>query len=272
MSKFKFLIFFTALNFVSIQGQEINGSIINSSNNTPVEFVNIGLFEKNIGTVSDIKGEFSLEVDFKFDKDSVLFSAIGYETKSIKISNLRNKKNNEILLKEKTYELKEIVIKPKEFKTKVLGIKSKIKTISAGFKDNMLGYEMGVIMKIKKPAHIKQLNINVANCTYDTIFYRLNFYKVTGKMQFENILSKPIYIEIPRNLTKDEIEIDLSSNNLVIDDDFLVTVENIKDLGKGHLNFCAKIGASTFYRKTSHGKWESVPAGVSISLVADVEK
>ena len=57
----------------------------------------------------------------------------------------------------------------------------------------------------------------------------------------------------------------------MVEGDFLVTLEHVKDLGPGYLYFCAGLSKITYYRKTSHGKWKTVPIGVIISVVADVE-
>jgi hypothetical protein len=64
----------------------------------------------------------------------------------------------------------------------------------------------------------------------------------------------------------------LRSKDILTNGDFLITLEHIKDLGEGHLLFCAGLGTKTYFKKTSQGKWEAVPVGVSISVVADVEK
>ncbi len=91
-------------------------------------------------------------------------------------------------------------------------------------------------------------------------------------MDFENILKEPIYIKIPKESIKDGIRINLRSKNILVDGDFLITMEHIKNLGEGHLHFCARFAKKTHYRKTSQGKWETAPVGISISILADVEK
>lgn len=256
----------------TIIGQNISGIVIDVTNKKPIEFVNIGIVGENIGTVTGLNGKFNLLVDSKYGNDTIIFSMIGYNQLLIKVSDLRKNSNNEVFLKEKTYELSEVVIKPKVFKQKRLGVTTKFKKISSGFKDNLLGYELGILMKVKKTAFIKKVKINIAYCSYDTIFYRLNIYKANGKMDFDNILKEPIYIKMPKELVKDEIQIDLQSKNIVVDGDFLITLEHIKDLGDGYLYFCSRLTEKTYYRKTSLGKWETGSVGISLSVVADVEK
>lgn len=252
-------------------GQSIVGNIVSQSSKRPVEYVNVGINGKNIGTVSDINGNFKIDIDSQLDEDSLLFSSIGYVPKFIKIKELRNA-NIEVALKEKVYEIKPVVVKPRIYKQKTLGVKTRFKKIAAGFKDNLLGYEMGIIMKVKKSARIKSVNLNLSVCAYDSLFYRLNIYKVTGPLMFENILESPIYLNLAKDEVKETVRVNLEKYNLVMEGDFLVTIEHVKDLGDGRLYFCAGLKEKTYYRKTSQGEWKTAPVGISISVDADVEK
>ncbi len=274
-SHIKVLAFFFLVGLINIDiatGQEIFGLVLDNSTHKPIDYVNIGIVGKNLGTVSDNEGNYKLFIDNDFSGDSILYSRIGYLPCYIKVDELRNDENKNIFLEAADYSLDEIVIKPKQFKEQVLGVKSNSKSINAGFGDNLLGYECGVIMKSKKTSVIKQVNINVSICTYDTIFYRLNIYEVTDKMDFQNVLREPIYITLPKESVQEEFQIDLRSKNIVVDGDFLVTLEHVKDLGEGKLLFCAGLSKKTYYRKTSQGDWDTAPVGVSISIIADVEK
>jgi hypothetical protein len=253
-------------------GQNISGIVFNEKSQIPIEYVNIGVVGKNTGTVSDFSGKYNLSIDSQFDEDTLLYSSIGYLPFSIKIADLKKREDQNVFLKEKVYEISEVIIRPKIFKQQTLGVTTHFKKIAAGFKDNLLGYELGILMKVKKTAFLKSVNINISTCTYDTIFYRLNIYKVLAKMQFENILSNPIYLQMSKDKVKEEIHIDLQSRNIVVDGDFLVTLEHVKDLGKGYLYFCAGIMDKTYYRKTSQGEWKTAPVGISISVDAEIEK
>lgn len=260
------------LNCNTIFGQTIYGTVINEKSELPVEYVNIGILGKNIGTVSDNNGKYSLLIDSQYDEDSLLFSCVGYLPYTIKVADLKKDTRTSIHLKEKIYAINEVIIKPKIFKPQVLGSTSRNKNVSAGFKDNLLGYELGILMKSKKSAFIKKVDINISQCDYDTIFYRLNIYEVRGKNIFDNILSEPIYIKLSKQQVKDKIEINLEPKNIVVHGDFLITLEHVKNLGEGRLYFCSGLANKTYYRKTSQGKWETAPVGVSISVIADVEK
>ena len=264
------LILFSVLT--SLHGQnEISGIVLNTTSKQPVEYVNIGIVGKNVGTVADENGKFSLLIESQYQNDSLLFSCIGYEAYSVKISDI--KPNEVINLQEKSYLLAEVVVKPRVFKERVLGITSKSKLMSVGFAKNSLGYECGLLIKVKKTAVIKKVNVNIAVCRYDSIFYRLNVYEVNGENDFENILREPIYVSASKEeILKDGLQIDLEAKNIVVNGDFVITLEQVRDLGDSSIWFCTSMKQKTYFRDTSQGSWETIPIGISLSVVADVEK
>jgi hypothetical protein len=256
----------------SLFGQTFSGIILNSESNSPVEFVNIGIKGENIGTTSDSKGHFTLSIDSLFDNDSLLFSSVGFSTFMIRVADFKNLNSWNIQLPEKNYGLDEVVIRPTNFREKVLGVTSQSNKFQAGFSENQLGYELGVLLKVKKSAFLKKVEINIASCTYDSIFYRLNIYRVKDKKLFENILHRPIYINLQKSQVSNKISINLIPENILVDGDFLITLEHVKDLGSGKLFFSAGLSKKTHYRKTSQGEWQKSPIGISISVIADLEK
>jgi hypothetical protein len=83
MSKLKFLVLVFLTH--SIYGQTYYGLILNSETGLPIEYVNIGVFGKNIGTVSDNNGKYTLTVDPQYDDDTLLVSCIGFYPYKMKI-------------------------------------------------------------------------------------------------------------------------------------------------------------------------------------------
>ncbi len=271
--RIKVVLFFAfVLGCTSIMAQTIHGFVCQSGPGKPVEYANVGISGKNVGTVTDASGKFSLDVAPEYDNDVLLISLLGYAPLRVKVAELRKKSENTLYLDEKVIELKEVVIKPRKVRERVLGVTTKSKAMMAGFKDNLLGYECGVLMKVKKSAVLKKVKIHIAQCSYERLFYRLNIYRFQDKKLFVNVLREPIYIDIPASAIKDEIQLDLSDKNIMVEGDFLVTLEHVKELGPGLLHFCSSLSTKTYYRKTSQGQWMTVPVGVGISVVADVEQ
>ena len=270
-SKLILIMLFT-LMFEMLLGQsKITGRVINEESKSPIAYVNIGIVGKNIGTVSNEDGLFTILIETQYMNDSLLFSCVGFEPHSIKISDIQE--DNVINLKEKLYFLDEVIVKPIIFEEQRFGISSESRLLGVGFRDNELGYECGLLMRNKKKAEIKSVTVNISSCTYDSIYYRLNIYEAKGRRNFENILTEPIYINVSmEEISGGKLTISLIEKNIIVNGNFLVTLEHVRGLGEGSLLFPASPKQKTYYRKTSQGKWETAPIGMSLSIIADVEK
>lgn len=91
---------------------QIKGTITDSSTNEPLMYVSVFYPQKGIGTVSNIKGEYKLES--KRGWNEITFSAIGYQTKTVKIAS--NTKELNVQLTLDNVMLSEVVVKPKREK------------------------------------------------------------------------------------------------------------------------------------------------------------
>jgi len=278
MKQFIFSYFFLFLICTELNAQHqgykvpsktYSGIIVDKKTKQPIAYANVGIPGKNIGTVSNEDGFFSLEVS---DIEDILkISCIGYYDYESLLKDFHNREIDTIYLKKSVVDLEEIIIKPKNLKTKVFGVKTKSQAISAGFIGNAFGGEVGILMKNKHKAYLQKLYLNLTS-TYDTLFYRINIYKKDESGEFVNVLTKPIYFEQPGNVSTRPLIIDLVPYNLQIEGKFLVTMEFVKDLGEGSLYFSAAFFRKTYYRETSQSKWGTIPIGVSISVEALVEK
>lgn len=84
MKKSLAIILFLISNFCFSQLKSV---IINSETNEKIPYVNIWVENENIGTTSNEKGEFELEID---NPKIILFSAIGFQTKKVSSDSIRN--------------------------------------------------------------------------------------------------------------------------------------------------------------------------------------
>jgi hypothetical protein len=257
----------------SLYGQQrFSGMIIDKKSLEPIQYVNIGIVNQNIGTVSDLYGHFDLSIDSIYNNDSLKISCIGFNSLMIKVADFKLLIKSNIYLDPKITVMPEVVVYPKDYRQERLGITVKSKQFQAGFKENKLGYECGILIKNKKSAILETLHLNFGYHTFDTIFYRLNIYEVVGKMDFVNILNNPIYLKLPKDKINDDVTIDLKPNNLIVKGNFMITLEHVKDLGEGYLTFNSTVFNKTYSRKTSQGKWHTIPIGIGISVDSKVEK
>ena len=121
------LVMLLALCNLDCYSQEkiINGEIKDIQNKTLLQYVNIGIANKGVGTVSNYNGIFSLKLTEKIkENDTITFSHIGYKTKKIVLTEL-NQSNNSIELEPEINNLNEIVVKFVKPKAKKFGRSSK---------------------------------------------------------------------------------------------------------------------------------------------------
>lgn len=244
--------------------QNCVGILIDSLNAKPIEFANIGIIGKGVGTVTNEKGEFNFVIPDSLLKFPVKVSMIGYRSKVINSKYFSNQKN--IQLVEQSNVLDEVKVVAKKSVTKILGNQTKTTAVVGSFKENKLGAEMGIKLKIKKTrTHIKTFYLNIAKNQIEKLIFRFNVYNLTEKgYPKDNILTQNIMIE-----PKDKIgliEFDLMPYNIFVNDDVIVSVEWVKDLGNTNLlGFSTKlIGSDTYFRRASQDIWEKSSVGVGI--------
>lgn len=260
------------ISVYSLNGQIIEGKVNNQKTGKGIPYVNIGIQGKGFGTVSDEFGNFSLSIPTEYVKDSLRFSCIGYEARNISINSLFDQST--IALESIPYELKSVEVKPKNYKNRILGNTTDSKILNVGFKENLLGYELGVIMKTKgKPTWIDSIQLNFSSCRYDSVFFRMNIYEFMEEVPANNLLNKPIYLSFSKEDLRNSILIDISKLGLYTERDFLVSLELVRDLGVGNLFFSTGFFlAPIYYRKTSHDSWRKFPFGAGIATFVTQEK
>ena len=217
-----FFCFFINITF----SQNINGRVIDSLTNEPLNYVNITYINKNIGVNTNELGFYSLKLIDLTEK--LLISHIGYEKKIIDLKKFDISKENilDIRLIPKIEVLNEIVItsKKKEYsKIKKIGTSKNIK-VKTGFP---FGYEFSNL--IKNPFNKKGklisviLNINKRENFDFLSSYNFRFYeydsinKCPGKeIYFENLVVEPENKTYKLKVDVKNLNIDYPKNGLCI--------------------------------------------------------
>lgn len=251
--------------------QSFKGQFIDSKSKQPIPWVNIGLIGKNIGTVSNEKGDFILEFSKNQNSDTLRISMIGYKDLLFNVRDFKNRilKNAIFQLTEETIQLDEVVISSKEMKEFVLGNTSITNTTVFGFQSNKLGNEIGTIIKIEDgPIYIKKVNINIYKNNLNRFNFRLNIYNLKDGIPYKTILNENIIVECKKN--KGLFTVDLSDYNIVVDEDIFISMEWIENLTHKDLYFSTSPeGSQTFTRHASQANWvgiENNSLGLNISV------
>lgn len=257
------------LNFLSYaQNIKMSGLIIDSETKKFIEFVNIGVLNKNKGTVSNQNGEFNLEVSKGYIKDSLTISHINYYPVKIPIKNI---KNQTIILKPNTTALTEVVVSSKKKKRKKIGVRSYNRLLSM----RVISKKNDVIeaaQRINIPneeVRVKAVNFNIRKWSeVDGVYVRINFYKNLNNTPGEKIVFKNIVQVIPSKTELGWINIDLSDYNILIAQDFFIGIEfipNFKNATQVDLGGILSKGKG-YIRENSLGSWEKLNGGASINV------
>ena len=262
-----FIICFILSGNEQTYSQLFNGQVLSEDTGKGAPYVNIGIIGKNHGTVTDASGNFSLELGDIYNNDSIRISMIGYASKVFSVSQFRQIQSGIIYLKSLSYNLQEVKVvyhKPRAMK---LGEPVYSNELRSGFGYNELGAELGVKIHIKGMVRLKDLKINVAICTYDSVTYRLNIYTMEGNTVCDNILRMPVYFSFSKAAINQPVSMDLSPYSIVVEGDILVSLEIYRSLGEGKLLFnTTYFTDETYHKKTSEGSWSQSPGKVGISL------
>lgn len=256
----------TILTSNLISQKKCQGVLLDSLTLEAIEFANVGIIGKGVGTVTNEKGEFNFEVPDSLLKCPVKISMIGYKSKALSVDAFDNQKK--IKLAPISNVLEEVKVTAKKSVSKIIGNQTKTESITAGFKKNNLGAEMGIKLNIKKPkTYLKTFYLNIVRNEIEKPIFRLNVYSVNEKgYPKDNLLTQNIIIEPKEKIGF--IELDLKPYNIYVDDDVIISIEWIKDLGDASkLYFSTKlIGSDTYFRNASQDKWEKTSIGVGLHV------
>jgi len=245
-----------------------NVKIVCKETEEPIAYCNIGIVGENIGTASDADGKFSIYFNDTVKNEIIKISSIGYHSLEMRMNDfLALYKNGSVIyLKKEVADLQEVIIKPKTITHKHLGVLTKNPFPGLTFDTCLPGYETGVLMETKKDlTFIDSVQINIAQCETDSIFFRINIYKYVNK-EFINILDSAIYVCEPTSKIKDRrLRINLSGRNITVTQKFMVSVEILKSMGRHQLYFSGALTNKGYSRKTSQGNWKNEKVASAIS-------
>jgi len=186
------VLFLTSVNSTS----QIKGVVKDSITGKSIPFVSIWVENENNGTTSEEDGTFSINVSEK--SKNLIFSALGYDKKTIKIANA-----SEVYLKQIPYELEEIIIlKRKE-----------TRQIEIGKTDNEIleAFDNGpridtkffpYLPEYKKTKFIKQVTIST-DSKINNATIKIHFYNVDSNgFPAEELLGKDFIVSVNKGVNK----------------------------------------------------------------------
>lgn len=246
--------------------------VLSKSTMEPVIYASVGVINRNIGTVTDTLGHFSLRIPAEFVNDSIRISSVGYVAKTFAIKDIKNIPDT-IFLADDVVLLNEVIVKPQRIKHKTAGHKGAggfVYIEVEGYK--AAGQGLAIPLNVKKRVWLKELGftIQTENRPLSKMKFRVNVYR---KEDDEYILQrfKPIRFEYNKSQLENGTftykfpdEIMLDEGNYYVELEFLENfVEELFVMKSSPLT------GRTRYRYASQSEWKTLPFGAPIYIEYD---
>lgn len=208
--------------------QCVKGKVIDSESKESLSFVNMGIVNTSIGTITDAKGEFELYISQVPADAELKITMIGYESKTISISELAS----DFCL----IELKKTFVELKEIK---VGFNGRIKNVGNIRANNSAGvcgwggtkfgkgHELGLELDLgDNLVRLEELNLKMHKQSFATCVFRLHIREIENGLPVTELLHENIYFELTS--PKGWQNIELSDYNIVANGKVALTIEWIK--------------------------------------------
>lgn len=203
--------------------QVVKSMVVDRDTGEAIPYVNIGFTIFMQGTVSNAEGAFS--ISYRSLKDTLSFSAIGYQRIDIRVEDLLQLP--EVLLSPEVYDLGEVQVEAEPYgPIKDFGIRLQKRGQSVGFGSTQLGTEIAALIPIEKPTVLYSAHYVINHVNKEPLLLRLNIYEMKDGVPGSNILPENVLIEAPEE--KGEIIVDLMPYDLMVGGDVLLSLEWIE--------------------------------------------
>lgn len=239
---------------------QLNGIVVNARTKEPLPFVNIGIKQKNTGTVSDENGLFSITIPEQYSNDSLTFLIIGFNNLSIPINTI--KQGQQISLSPCPRKLNEVFVTDKKLKERKIGITRNplLHFIDASIAQNDI-FEIAEVINLGKDvSKITNVNLHINEYREDSGTFRINFYAYDGYRPGKRLVEQNIIQTHP--IRPGWAIFNLSSYSIYLAGKIVVAIEFIPSAKKNlPIAYEIKPGSRSrsFMRKSSLGIWEIPP-------------
>lgn len=272
----KFIFFLLLISNMCFSQNLILKGTVKATNNKNLAYVNIGIKNKNIGTISNKNGHFSIRINEENKSDSLSFSYLGYKQLTIKISDIVKKNISKFILNQELFSLDEVTIISKKTKEKKLGTKSYLNFVVGDVRadnnqNNNNIQEFAKKLKIKKPSKLLEVNIALSNININSAKFRVNFYSIKDHLPFEKIGNQNIIIE--KQIINGWNTFDLKKFDLKFEKPIFISIEYLPQKYNELMPFRynGQLFGKSIKRSSSLGNW-NVTKGAKIAMYVKVRQ
>jgi len=241
----------------------VKGHVVNERGET-VEYVSIGFEEDSVGTISDAKGNFELEIPAN-RKNDLVFTHVSFQKTIVPYETYANGQQLTVTMKDKVVELAEVVVGKKNKPQKIAGKAISGPVASFRGKGKIDGAEWGPVFKSKKDYVISDILLTIKGISYQWCVLSFNIYEIQGG-KFVNILNKPIYHRIDKSNGKQRLDIQ-PEETIVLRGKrkYYISVMVVDSDRYGILDMQSQFKTS-YARNSTKGKKRKLPIGPAIMV------
>lgn len=247
-------------------------TVLSESTGEPVVYASVGVINRNLGTVADTAGNFSLQIPPEFVNDSIRISSIGYVAKTFAVKDIKSIPDT-IFLSDDVRMLSEVVVKPQRVKHKTAGRKGAggfIYIEVEGYK--AAGQGLATPLKVKGRAWLKELGFTIVteNKPLSRMKFRINIYrKEDDHYVLQNF--NPIYFDYDKSQLDNGLFTYKFPEELMLEDgDYYVELEFLENFANEFFIMRTKpLTGRTRYRYASQSDWETLPFGAPVYIEYD---
>ncbi len=281
---------FLTLAFLSFSkamlGQlSIVGKVTDIETEQGIPFVNIGIVDEGIGTVSNVEGSFTLEIEdiHKYLGATLLFSSLGYKKKEVPIKNViehGSLSNINVLMEPTNLALDEVVVsnKGKVFIPDGVGYRNYGENVIGYWKDDIaLGGELATRILVKDGLRkLNKLQFEIKENQSDSLLLRINIYDDDGglyRLPRTNLNNSKKNILYTVKHGYETVLVDLTPYDIYVKDNFILALELVEVYGKKKPALALLATSNRFgsYRRyASQGNWVKISA-INMAYVLETE-
>lgn len=256
-----------------VSGQyHFKGTISDAQTGEPIPFVNIGVLNASLGTVSDEEGRYELRVPSNVAEpgDILRISSLGYQSVEFDFGDLQLSQDLDVAMNPAPIALEEVVVSslPTYSVEEMAGEGIDRATQQAYWKDSLaLGAELATIVRVDKgPRKLNTFFFNVLHNPADSIYFRINFYDIKGRSNLpgKNLNKSSENILYTLKNGEGEAIVDLKPFDIWVEDDFIVSLELLQVYGTDEILLVLPASEERFGRTmrryASQGAWEIIGA------------
>lgn len=258
----------------------LSGVVHDASTGAPLAYVNIGMVDANLGTVSGLGGKYELLLPTTLPDTAVLrFSMIGYQSQEFSWGVVRRQAQLIVSLTPSVEQVEEIVVvhcSPQTLERRG-NVVDQDPSLWMGFGSDQLGAEVSTKIRLKKRRdnHLKQLYFWVSDHPYDTLFLRINIYAIEKGKPGASLLTENIFVAT--TVHNGQVVVDLEPYRLIFRESIYLGMEYVRALDRrpstedgDNLAFGSSFaGAKSYLRFASQSQWLKTPLlnfGFSVEL------